>query len=146
LASNSSTRVVKAFVTLYTFNMKLNGLSLHTNFFEDYLSFMSEVLELEVLELTDTSLKFDLCGTWLEIKKKSSPVSEVDCQISFDLDRLEYEAIVKKINFFYYRKEISRFGLNRLDRQNCDLIDPDGRIWSFQSNLNEMMTANDILL
>ncbi len=115
----------------YTFPMRLAGLTLETEFFEDYLSFLTEVLELELQELTDISMRLDLQNTWLEIKKVPS-AHQVATNVEFALNKNEYENMVHKVSFFYYRKGPSRFLFLGADDQKCQLADPDGRLWRFQ--------------
>jgi hypothetical protein len=115
----------------YTLPMRLAGLTLETEFFEDYLSFLTEVLELELQELTDISMRLDLQNTWLEIKKVPS-AHQVATNVEFALNKNEYENMVSKVSFFYYRKGPSRFLFLGADDQKCQLVDPDGRLWRFQ--------------
>lgn len=112
--------------------MRLSGLTLETAFFEDYLSFLTEVLELDLDELTDISMRLDLKGTWLEIKKVTSNTHQVASNVEFCLDAEEFLALVQKVNFFYYRKGPTRFLFLGADNISCQLIDPDGRVWRFQ--------------
>jgi hypothetical protein len=114
--------------------MRLSGLSLETVYFEDYLSFLTEVLELELCELTDISMKLDLKGTWLEIKKVPSAPHLMASHIEFILEREDFEALMKKVSFFYYRREDSKFLFLSSDLECCDLTDPDGRIWRFRKD------------
>lgn len=118
---------------LYNENMRLTGLTLETAYFEDYLSFLTEVLELDLFELTDISMRLDLQGTWLEIKKVPSAPHQVASNVEFSLDALEYEALKQKVSFFYYRRGASRFLLLSADHERCDLVDPDGRVWRFKN-------------
>lgn len=111
--------------------MRLAGLTLETEYFEDYLSFLTEVLELELKELTDISMRLDLQDTWLEIKKVPIAPHQVASNVEFSLDRNEYEALVQKVNFFYYRKGPSRFLFLGADASVCGVVDPDGRVWRF---------------
>ncbi len=111
--------------------MKLCGLSLETLYFEDYLSFLTEVLELELQELTDISMRLDLNQTWLEIKKAPVQGNQATSCIEFSLSALEYEALKHKVSFFYYRKGPSRFLLLDVADDLCRLLDPDGRVWRF---------------
>lgn len=113
--------------------MKLCGLSLETLYFEDYLSFLTEVLELELQELTDISMRLDLNQTWLEIKKAAVQGSQATSCIEFSLNAQEYEALKQKVSFFYYRKGPSRFLLLDIEDDFCRLLDPDGRVWRFAS-------------
>jgi len=123
--------------------MRLSGLSLETAYFEDYLSFLTEVLELELCELTDISMKLDLKGTWLEIKKVPSAPYLIASNIEFVLDYDDYEALIKKVSFFYYRREDSRFLLLSSSQECCDLADPDGRVWRFRYDfLSQIVPTN----
>lgn len=111
--------------------MKLSGLTLETIHFEDYLSFLTEVLELELQELTDISMRLDLTGTWLEIKKVPVAPHQVASNVEFSLDPDEYEALKQKVSFFYYRRGPTRFLFLGADENLCSLVDPDGRLWRF---------------
>ncbi|HXH75436.1 MAG TPA: hypothetical protein VNJ08_10755 [Bacteriovoracaceae bacterium] len=119
--------------------MRLSGLSLQTEYFEDYLSFLTEVLELDLHELTDISMKLDLQNTWLEIKKGPEAPHQVASNIEFSLDPEEYIAIVHRVSFFYYRKGPNRFLFLGSTDSCCELVDPDGRVWRFRndSKINE---------
>ena len=111
--------------------MRLSGLTLETIYFEDYLSFLTEVLELELYELTDISMRLDLQGTWLEIKKVPGAPHQVASNVEFILNSEEFDDLQQKVSFFYYRKGPSRFlYLDTTDRK-CELVDPDGRVWRF---------------
>lgn len=109
--------------------MRLKRITLKTAYFEDYLTFFSEVLELDVLNVTSSSLELDLMGTILEFQK--SQVETPEENLEFALTSDEYEAMLKKIDFFYYRKGASRFLLRSRESFKTDLIDPDGRLWRF---------------
>jgi len=111
--------------------MKLLGLRLDTIHFEEYLSFLTEVLELELAYLDDTSMHLQLEGNMLEIRKVASAPQHENLFIRFSLDREEYEGLVNKISFFYYRKGQTSFQVEKLDSQTCSLLDPDGRAWCF---------------
>lgn len=111
--------------------MKLSGLTLETIYFEDYLSFLTEVLELELKELTDISMRLDLTNTWLEIKKVPIAPHQVASNVEFALAPEDYEALKQKVSFFYYRRGPSRFLYLGADQQLCSLVDPDGRVWRF---------------
>lgn len=112
--------------------MRLAGLTLETVYFDDYLSFLSEVLELDLIELTDISMRFDLSGTWLEIKSTPS-CHQSATAIEFILSEDEYQALAQKMSFFYYRKESSRFILLNEGESTYLLSDPDGRVWRFST-------------
>lgn len=111
--------------------MRLSGLTLQTQYFEDYLSFLIEVLELDLTELTDISMKLDLMNTWLEIKKVPEAPHLVATNVEFSLDSDEFKAMTHKISFYYYRKGPSRFLLLNTNENACELLDPDGRVWRF---------------
>ncbi|MGE3608061.1 MAG: hypothetical protein AB7I27_00635 [Bacteriovoracaceae bacterium] len=113
--------------------MRLAGLTLETEYFEDYLSFLTEVLELEMEELTDISMSLKLSNTTLEIKKIPSGPHLVASKLEFVLDEAEFEALIQKVNFFYYRKGPTRFLLLGMVNGTCQLTDPDGRVWRFSS-------------
>jgi hypothetical protein len=121
--------------------MRLAGLSLQTEYFEDYLSFLTEVLELELRELTDISMKLDLMNTWLEIKKVPEAPHQVASNFEFSLSEEEYEAIVHRISFFYYRKGPNRFLLLGVSASCCELVDPDGRVWRFHNECSTLLNA-----
>ena len=121
--------------------MKLSGLTLETIYFEDYLSFLTEVLELELQELTDISMRLDLNSTWLEIKKLPSAPHQVATNVEFALEQHEFEAVIKKVDFFYYRRGPTRFLFLGADKQFCRLIDPDGRLWRFVPHHSLKMTV-----
>lgn len=122
--------------------MKLSGLTLETVYFEDYLSFLTEVLELELQELTDISMRLDLNSTWLEIKKVPVAPHQVASNVEFSLGPAEYEALKQKVSFFYYRRGPSRFLLLGADSQHCSLVDPDGRVWRFVPLMSEISAQN----
>lgn len=118
--------------------MRLTGLTLETVYFEEYLSFLTEVLELELQELTDISMRLDLQQTWLEIKKVPSAPHQVASNVVFSLDQDEYLALVQKVNFFYYRRGPTRFLYLGVSAENCKVVDPDGRVWQFESIDNNL--------
>lgn len=111
--------------------MKLLGLTLETTHFEDYLSFLTEVLELELAHLDDSSMHLMLQGNSLEIRKSLIAPQHKNLLIRFALDPEEYKSLVNKISFFTYRKGESVFQIDTLDAKICRLIDPDGRAWCF---------------
>lgn len=121
--------------------MKLRGLSLETVYFEDYLSFLTEVLELELEELTDISMRLDLQGTWLEIKKVPSAPHTVASNVEFSLGEDEYQALTQKVSFFYYRKGPSRFLFLGSESNRCEVVDPDGRVWRFVNQSPDAFSA-----
>ena len=111
--------------------MRLLGLRLDTIHFDDYLSFLTEVLELDLAYLDDSSMHLKLQGNVVEIRKVASAPQHKNLFIRFALDRDEYESLVNKISFFYYRKGQTSFQVEKLDSQIISLIDPDGRAWCF---------------
>lgn len=113
--------------------MRLSGLTLETVHFEDYLSFLTEVLELELDELTDISMRLDLTSTWLEIKQVPSAPHQVASNVEFSLDADEFHALTQKVTFFYYRKGPSRFLFLGNTDDRCEVVDPDGRVWRFKN-------------
>lgn len=127
--------------------MRLSGLTLQTQYFEDYLSFLIEVLELDLTELTDISMKLDLMDTWLEIKKVPEAPHLVATNVEFSLDSHEFLAMTHKISFFYYRKGPSRFLLLNSNASACELLDPDGRVWRFSLDtpiLDQSFSSNQL--
>lgn len=123
--------------------MRLSGLTLETVYFEDYLSFLTEVLELDLFELTDISMRLDLQGTWLEIKNVPSAPHQVASNVEFSLDSEEYFALTQKVSFFYYRRGASRFLFLGANDFLCELVDPDGRVWRFKNDFNLRLTPTD---
>jgi hypothetical protein len=111
--------------------MKLSGITLETIYFEDYLSFLTEVLELELQELGEISMRLDLTDTWLEIKKVPMSPHQVASNVEFALKSEEYEALKKRVSFFYYRKGPTRFLFLEANKNLCRIVDPDGREWCF---------------
>ena len=126
--------------------MRLSGLTLETAFFEDYLSFLTEVLELELTELTDISMRLDLMGTWLEIKKVTSDNHLVASNVEFGLDAEEFQALVHKVSFFYYRRGPNRFLFLGSDAESCQLVDPDGRVWRFRNEFRPQILDSNSLI
>ena len=122
--------------------MRLSGLTLETVYFEDYLSFLTEVLELELFELTDISMRLDLQGTWLEILKVPSAPHQVASNVEFSLDSMEFKDLKDKVSFFYYRKGTTRFLFLGAENGKCELVDPDGRVWRFREFPAEIMPNN----
>ena len=124
--------------------MRLSGLTLQTQYFEDYLSFLTEVLELELQELTDISMKLDLQNTWLEIKKVPEAQHQVASNVEFSLDSESFDAMLGKISFFYYRRDSSRFLFLGSHPERCEIMDPDGRLWIFKLEAS-LIIPNEIL-
>ena len=124
--------------------MKFSSLSLETAYFEDYLCFFTEVLELELLELTDEYFRVDLQGITLLMKKNPKASFCSMNRLEFILEEEDYEALMKKVSFFYYRREDSRFVLASTNPENLLLADPDGRIWSF-SSMSENKSSSEFV-
>src|SRR5690606_12805056 len=115
--------------------MRLSGLTLESVYFEDYLSFLTEVLELELKEITEISMKLDLkFGTWLEILKVPVAPHQVASNVEFSLTEEAFEDLKNKVSFFYYRKGPTRFLFLEANDQKCEVVDPDGRIWRFKAS------------
>lgn len=124
--------------------MRLSGLTLETTYFEDYLSFLTEVLELELYELTDISMRLDLGNTWLEVKKVPSEIYQVASNIEFSVTASEFEALAQKVSFFYYRKGPTRFIFLGVEESACSVVDPDGRVWRFSlDHVAPLVITND---
>jgi hypothetical protein len=117
--------------------MKLSGLTLETIYFEDYLSFLTEVLELDLDELTEISMRLILDTTWVEIKKVPEAPHQVATNVEFSLSEEEYEALSKKVSFFYYRRGPTRFLYLGADDNTCSVVDPDGRVWRFVPSIKK---------
>lgn len=101
--------------------MKLSGLTLETIHFEDYLSFLTEVVELELQELTDISMRLDLNSTWLEIKKVPTAPHQVASNVEFSMEQEEYDALKQRVDFFYYRRGPTGFLFLGADHTHCRL-------------------------
>ena len=115
--------------------MRLSGLTLETIYFEDYLSFLTEVLELELFDLTDKSMRLELQDTWLEIRKATSDPHQMTGKIEFHLSHEEYDALAQKMSFFYYRRGATGFLLLEKMNEGWEIVDPDGRSWLFKKTL-----------
>lgn len=113
--------------------MRLSGLTFETIYFEDYLSFLTEVLELDLHELTNSTMRLDLNETWLEIVKVESAPHQTVRNIEFSVDAEEFEALKQKLTFFYYRKGPSRFLVLPTESGAFKVVDPDGRNWEFKN-------------
>lgn len=130
---------------VYNKLMKLMGIALPTVYFEDYLSFLTEVLELELCELTDISMRLDLQGTWLEIIKVPVAPQQVASNVEFGLDQEDFSALIQKVSFFYYRRGPTRFLFLGSSSEVCEVIDPDGRVWKFKKNVLLTHSRNEEL-
>ncbi len=116
--------------------MNLSGLVLETIYFEDYLSFLTEVLELDLEALAENEMRLNLDRTWLRIKKAPSEIKSGLSQIQFSFTPEEFDSIRKKVTFFYYRRGENKFSLLEENESFFNLLDPDGRIWSFSKIIN----------
>jgi catechol-2,3-dioxygenase len=126
--------------------MKLLGLTLETTHFEDYLSFLTEVLELELSSLDEDSMTLSLQGNTVEIRKSAHAPQHKNLLIRFALDHDEYESLVNKISFFHYRKGQSSFQVEILESKLCRLIDPDGRAWCFSHTMTKFPPSPEVNL
>lgn len=115
--------------------MRLLGLTLDTNHFDEYLSFLTEVLELDLSHLDDQSMILTLHGIELVIRKNTVASQHKDLFIRFMLSPEEYESLVNKLSFYSYRKGKVAFSVGKLDVHQCILRDPDGRAWCFSHTL-----------
>lgn len=111
--------------------MKLKKLVFKTSFFEDYLSFFTEVLELELLESSSDSHLFQLDTSMVEIIRTAPGTTYESTKLEYELSEREYQSLIQKLKFFYYRHGASRFLPVVMDAEICQLIDPDGRVWFF---------------
>lgn len=113
--------------------MRLKKLIFKTSFFEDYLSFFTEVLELELLEGSSESHLFQLEDSMIEIIKTAPGTTYESTKLEYELNTREFESLIQKLKFFYYRHGASRFLPVVMNHEVCQLIDPDGRVWFFSS-------------
>ncbi len=123
--------------------MRISGIILHTSYFEDYLSFLTEVLELELNDLTDFSMRLDLFDHRLEIRRAMGN-SDHGVEIEFTLFDDEFSELADRIHFFYYRKPSSKFLITSVENEGFELLDPDGRIWKFKSFPREIKSSETI--
>jgi hypothetical protein len=126
--------------------MKVSGLTLETIYFEDYLAFLTEVLELELDDLTETSMRLVFDSTWFEIKKVSEAPLQVATSVEFSLSEDEYQALAQKVSFFYYRRGPTRFLYLGTDSLECRVVDPDGRTWRFVPFINSLSFSSSYSL
>lgn len=113
--------------------MRLKKLIFKTSFFEDYLAFFTEVLELELLESTSDSHLFLLEDSMIEIIRTVPGTTYESTKLEYELSGREYESLIQKLKFFYYRHGASRFLPVIMNDEACQLVDPDGRVWFFTS-------------
>jgi hypothetical protein len=111
--------------------MRLKKLIFKTSFFEDYLSFFTEVLELELLESSNESHLFQLDDSMVEILRTAPGTTYESTKLEYELNTREYKSLIQKLKFFYYRHGASRFLPVMMNDEVCQLIDPDGRVWFF---------------
>lgn len=111
--------------------MYLSLMTLETCSFEDYLSFLTDVLELEVREMTENSLKLVLKNSFLEIKKSTQDFVSSHLEIEFLLNSDEFEDLIRRARFYYYRKGHEKFLFSGPSEIMCEFLDPDGRVWRF---------------
>jgi hypothetical protein len=111
--------------------MKPYGIVLETSKFEEYLSFMTEVLELDLFSLSETSMRFKMQDYWFEIRKSSKTLAQMAAQICFTLDDEEFESLKSKMDFLHYRRDAG-FYLSSLSENKLQIVDPDGQVWSFE--------------
>ena len=113
--------------------MRLKKLVFKTSYFEDYLSFFTEVLELELLESSQDSHLFILEDSMMEIIRTAPGTTYESTKLEYELSGQEYNSLIQKLKFFYYRHGASRFLPVIMNDEICQLIDPDGRVWFFSS-------------
>lgn len=111
--------------------MRLTKLIFKTSFFEDYLSFFTEVLELEVLESSIDAHLFQLEDSKIEILRTVPGTTYESTKLEYELNTREYESFIQRLKFFYYRHGASRFLPVIMNDEICQFIDPDGRVWVF---------------
>jgi hypothetical protein len=125
--------------------MRLSGLTLETEYFEDYMSFLTEVLELNLKELTESSMRLDLDGTWLEVKRVKTAPQHLASHVEFALTQDEFEQVVQRVSFFYYRRGPSRFLFLGSSDEWCGVVDPDGRVWRFVPPMIPLLTQSSLI-
>ncbi len=111
--------------------MRLKKLIFKTSYFEDYLSFFTEVLELELMESSSDSHVFQLNDSQMEIIRTAPGTTYESTKLEYELSTREYQSFIQKLKFFYYRHGASRFLPAIMNDEICQLIDPDGRVWFF---------------
>ncbi len=122
--------------------MRLKKLIFKTSFFEDYLSFFTEVLELEVLESSADSHLFQLEASSIEILRTAPGTTYESTKLEYELNTREYESLIQKLKFFYYRHGASRFLPVVMNEEVCQFIDPDGRVWVFTALPVKVISLN----
>lgn len=125
--------------------MKFGGFVFYTQCFEEYLSFLTEVLELDVEEISDSQMRLPLAHQYLEIRKDSEALRSPGSVLVFELSSEKYFDLVAKLSFFYYRHDSSRFILSEKTSHYVELTDPEGRVWRFEKRLNLEMALSSSL-
>ena len=112
--------------------MMFGGLIFYTQSYEEYLSFLTEVLELEVDEISDCQMRLQLSGQFLEIRKDHQAQNQQGTALVFHLSEEKFFDLVAKLSFFYYRHDSSRFLLSEKTGDHVELRDPENRVWRFE--------------
>jgi hypothetical protein len=111
--------------------MKLSGLRIATSYFEEYLGFLTEVLELELIELTHFVMRLNFKNNWIEVSRSDESDTRAGLDIDFSLTQKEYEDLVDRLSFYYYRKGRNLFSCIHASDEYFAIQDPDGRSWRF---------------
>lgn len=117
---------------LHHLSMMFGGLVFYTQSYEEYLSFLTEVLELEVDEISDSQMRLALAGQFLEIRKEHQAQNQQGTTLVFNLSEDKFFDLVARLSFFYYRHDSSRFLLSEKSAHYLEIKDPEGRIWRFE--------------
>ncbi|MBL7665354.1 MAG: hypothetical protein JNM93_09485 [Bacteriovoracaceae bacterium] len=116
--------------------LNLKEIEFETNHLENFVSFLTQVLDIEVKIKNNTHV-FELSGIKVRIKSDQGWIerSRMTAFTQFDFhfsDISDLEDLKDKHEFFCYRHglqsqntQLQQVG----DRYTLDLIDPDGRIW-----------------
>jgi hypothetical protein len=111
--------------------MNITGLSLETTFFEDYQSFLTDVLGFDRCEINDNLMHFEMNQVCIEIRKKTGPdYSLPGLHMVFSLSSDDYVSLRQRLSFYDYRKVNSRFEHEESEK-GIRVLDPDGREWRF---------------
>lgn len=116
--------------------MMFGGLVFYTQSYEEYLSFLTEVLELEVDEISDSQMRLALAGQFLEIRKDHQAQNQQGTALVFNLAEEKFFDLVARLSFFYYRHDSSRFLLSEKSANYIEIKDPEGRVWHFEKVIN----------
>jgi hypothetical protein len=119
---------------MYNKGMDLCALKLKTAFFEVYHSFLTEVLELELLFLEERKMVLNLGGMLIEISKTQLNERCSQVELEFNLSQEELISLQQKLTFYSYRKGDISFNLIKNNMDELHLVDPDGRIWLFSNH------------